>query len=523
MAGLLGDGVLQNFWNGNQFNIPEVQQPEWNAPTPSIFEPPAPLLPTDNSGGNFFYDGDPSGTGPGGDQDPPAPERNSLQDLAFATQKDLLSRTVNPLNTVNPLAKTLNPLAPFFAKLEDFVPILNERRPEFKTFPFARKAENPLEAPPVGYEVNPPFDFEGLQGFYGGYGDAEGPAGPAGPDNDDTVSGGNPTGGTDPDADACCFTADTLITMGDGSEKPISKIKVGDIVDDSQGGTNKVLTVKETTLGKRTMASVGDEEPFMSSDHPIRTTDGWVAVRPNPNSHKELNVKRIGLGSTLVTSSGNRAVKYVTEVERDPGTPLFDLDLDDNNTYIANGIVVHNCDSGDGGPGSGGDGGSGACFVAGTMVAMSDGEDKPIEMLAIGDSVLSFPRNAALFSTELEPDAIVSLQVSHEDIWNVNDVFCSKEEWLIRADGTPTRLKWLKVGDFIMDGDGTAIEVHTVGDTGDQAPVYNFMTEKNYSYVADGIRTARGMAVRGENMLPPTPGETMAEAYEYVFGKVIAA
>ena len=177
-------------------------------------------------------------------------------------------------------------------------------------------------------------------------------------------------------------------------------------------------------------------------------------------------------------------------------------------------------DSGGGGSesgeGSGGHDSSGGCWVAGTQVIMGDNSSKNIEDLAIGDMVMTFPKDDQRWNTPLEPKAITELTVLPENIWWLNDTGVSKEEWVIRSNGEAARVKWLQLGDKLMTANGTVL-VRRVEPKGTVEPVFNFMTADNYSYTADGIRTVRGMGVKGSNFAQPTPGKTMRECYKHVF------
>jgi len=173
----------------------------------------------------------------------------------------------------------------------------------------------------------------------------------------------------------------------------------------------------------------------------------------------------------------------------------------------------------DGGGPDAGDPGAGDCFVKGTKVTMSDGSLKNIEDLCIGDYVATFKEDDRRWHTKLlSSSPIVSLQVGLEEIWVLNDTGVSKEEWVIRGNGEPARVKWLKVGDTILNGSGEKVQVKKVEPKGTKEPVFNFMTDEHYNYIADDIRTVRGMAVRGSNMKQPTPGRTMKESFQIVFG-----
>ena len=160
--------------------------------------------------------------------------------------------------------------------------------------------------------------------------------------------------------------------------------------------------------------------------------------------------------------------------------------------------------SGSGSGSGGGDGPGSACWVAGTKVLMADNTYCNIEDLEIGDMVMSYPetKKTRRWNTPLEAKPIVSLLVDvHPEIWHLNDSMVSGTEWMIKGDGTAAIVQWLNIGDTVLGPDNNLIKVTRVepaeGELKKQV-IYNFETKDNYTYIADGMRTIRGRAVRGE-------------------------
>lgn len=163
--------------------------------------------------------------------------------------------------------------------------------------------------------------------------------------------------------------------------------------------------------------------------------------------------------------------------------------------------------SSDGGSDAGGDTGSdpgSACWVAGTKVLMADSTYCNIEDLEIGDMVMSYPetKKTRRWNTPLEAKPIVSLLVDvHPEIWHLNNSMVSGTEWMIKGDGTAAIVQWLNIGDTVLGPDNNLVEITRVepaeGELKKQV-IYNFETKDNYTYIADGMRTIRGRAVRGE-------------------------
>jgi len=148
-------------------------------------------------------------------------------------------------------------------------------------------------------------------------------------------------------------------------------------------------------------------------------------------------------------------------------------------------------------------GGDAGCWIAGTQVLMENNTYSNIEDLGIGDMVMSYPetKKTRRWNTPLEAKPIISLLVGTVKIWHLNDSMVSGTEWMIKGDGTAAIVQWLNIGDTVLGPDNNLVEITrvepAVGELETQV-IYNFETKDNYSYIADGMRTIRGRAVRGE-------------------------
>jgi len=154
--------------------------------------------------------------------------------------------------------------------------------------------------------------------------------------------GGNEGGGSG----YTCFHEDALVTMADGTAKRIAEIVVGDFVDDTNGGSNKVVDIDTPDLGSRTLYRMNGSEDFVTWDHPFLREDGkWVSISPE-NSHRkdtEFFSGTLQNGTVLQTNKGNVTVEGLSSKNYDDDMKLYDLHLDGNHRYYANGFVVHNC------------------------------------------------------------------------------------------------------------------------------------------------------------------------------------
>jgi hypothetical protein len=127
-----------------------------------------------------------------------------------------------------------------------------------------------------------------------------------------------------------CFSADTLITMADGTLKPIVDVAVGDsVLGTDEAGVTSENTVTETFIHR------GDNETLLLNGsivvtpvHPIKTQRGWVTAG------------ELAIGDTLYTQSGSITVSSLV-----PGPLLasvYNLEVEPAHTYYAGGILVHN-------------------------------------------------------------------------------------------------------------------------------------------------------------------------------------
>ena len=180
-------------------------------------------------------------------------------------------------------------------------------------------------------------------------------------------------------AESCCFTADTLVLMADGGAKLISAIEPGDAVMGYRGRINRVIGVERVPLGQRRLHAINGQKAFFTAEHPFLTSQGWRSVSPAATIREThtICVTELSLGDRLVCVGlvapgiGTLAVEPSLDFHLTPlvnlstdeapaDTVVFNLFLDGDHTYVANGFVVHNKggEGGDGG-GDGGDSGEG--------------------------------------------------------------------------------------------------------------------------------------------------------------------
>lgn len=167
-----------------------------------------------------------------------------------------------------------------------------------------------------------------------------------------------------------CFPAGTKITLADGTQKNIEDLTTED----------KLLTYNESNgqLSEGTIGNIAKKKEFLlieitaEDNTHIKSTSlhkfhivgkGWVSAQD------------IELGDTLLKSDGSE-VKVTDKQSKKEDIEVFHiLDVKDNHTYFAEGVLVHNFKY--------------TCFIYESEVEMWDGTTKQIGEIKVGDEVKS--------------------------------------------------------------------------------------------------------------------------------------
>lgn len=152
--------------------------------------------------------------------------------------------------------------------------------------------------------------------------------------------------------DDCCFFPGTKILMADYSTKDIEKINSGDEVLSFDIFTQKFyptkvnrLIINKYTINLATIYFEDGTELNMNEYHPILTSDGFHSLT-NHNNYKTLKI-----GDFAKTLTGYNKIVNIYQYQSKRPIITYNLDTinfneviddDSNDTFIANGIVVHN-------------------------------------------------------------------------------------------------------------------------------------------------------------------------------------
>lgn len=157
---------------------------------------------------------------------------------------------------------------------------------------------------------------------------------PGGSGSDNGVGGGedNPPPPPPPLPPPTCFLAGTIITMADGSTKPIEAVKVGDVVlsYDQSGDSMKPDTVKEVFVHpKESIYLIVNGNLKVTPNHIVLTKGQWRQIG-------ELKV-----GDVLTNTKGEE-VPIVDIAKVQETVDVYNFEVNPYHTYVANGLIVHN-------------------------------------------------------------------------------------------------------------------------------------------------------------------------------------
>lgn len=163
---------------------------------------------------------------------------------------------------------------------------------------------------------------------------------------------------------APCFLEGALVTMADGSTKPIELVEVEDWVLGAFGEINQVLALHRPLLGSNRMCRINDEHnttnhhPHISVDkkfycgdpslvktatygrsHPVIQKDGTVVQRYLEGLRPD-RILPLELGIHLKTVEGSRTVRSFEPYDLPPETQLYNLVVGGSHTYHVEGYAV---------------------------------------------------------------------------------------------------------------------------------------------------------------------------------------
>jgi len=331
----------------------------------------------------------------------------------------------------------------------------------------------------------------------------------------DTSGTSNPTTSVGGGGTTTCFPAGTQILMGDGSQKNIEDVAVGDEVSSYDSVLQSLVNRKVLAVGNQmgdhmcTLRFDDDTELRLTDQHPVFTKDGWKAVRPFKTEHEkmqsaqehfgstgqgyltlpsiEVEVNQLQIGDEVMTS--NLVHKKIVAIKYKAGpVRIYNLrSIDVSHTYFADGVLVHNYTGGGGTTGGATTGSTTSattevCFLAGTRILMGDGSQKNIEDVKERELVSSY---------DYKTMKIVANEVVKRFVHRVGEHLIINDELRVTPNHPLFVNGWwkeagqIRKGDKMFDKDGKEIEVVSIKTENGEKDVYNLEIAGLHNYFAE--------------------------------------
>jgi hypothetical protein len=299
-----------------------------------------------------------------------------------------------------------------------------------------------------------------------------------------------------------CFPAGTKIQLVNGDVKNIEDIEEGDSLVSFDTHNKKFTTGRVGQLNKSTQSGLVHiktefgEELKSTLGHTIYSQNGWVTA------------DKLVVGDSLINSNGD--VSKIVDIGIISGEfeVYHILNVGNDHTYFANGILVHNRSITTAPPppqpppppppGY-------VCFIAGTKVTMENGSEKNIEDVVIGDVVLSYNEDGRC----IEPKKVIKLESPiHDDLveytlsngttitstfdhpYYVNGLQLAsyKPNWTNSRYDLPSNVIEIKVGDLLNLVNNEVVEIVSIKELDRvDTQTYIFSVDDNRNFYANGI------------------------------------
>lgn len=156
-----------------------------------------------------------------------------------------------------------------------------------------------------------------------------------------------------------CFPAGTLITMADGSQKPIETVAPGECVRTHRGRPRKVVTAmthrytgKMYTFTIAATPSIPEHTITATQEHPILVyLDLDTVIDRAEASFDWIDAQNIKLGDCVIQNPYEESSYTAFEcgevtniaVEDIADTPVYNLSVEEDESFVAENVAVHNC------------------------------------------------------------------------------------------------------------------------------------------------------------------------------------
>lgn len=144
-----------------------------------------------------------------------------------------------------------------------------------------------------------------------------------------------------------CFVSGSQVLMADFTTKNIESVIIGDLVINQSGKVNKVTKLHHHPMIDRWLFKI-NESLEMTDCHPILTSKGWKSFNPEKTKEIHPDLKIVGELEMLdvLINYDQESKSYTSDLtsitKRKTLVPVFNIDVDGDDTFVVNSFVVHN-------------------------------------------------------------------------------------------------------------------------------------------------------------------------------------
>ncbi|MFC1703671.1 C1 family peptidase [Candidatus Omnitrophota bacterium] len=124
------------------------------------------------------------------------------------------------------------------------------------------------------------------------------------------------------------------------------------------------------------------------------------------------------------------------------------------------------------------------CFLPGTPILMSNGTEKPIEQVKVGDKVFAFDEA----TEEFKEDKVVEFfEHPAEEYLVINEYLKVTKNHPVYTNGTWVEIGSLKLGDELFGREGKPVKITSIQEIKEHTQVYNLEVNPLHTYIAGGV------------------------------------
>ena len=295
-----------------------------------------------------------------------------------------------------------------------------------------------------------------------------------------------------------CFVAGTEITLANGEYKLVEDIKIGDSVLSFNFTTNVVEPHLVKGIGSKlvnsTVKYTFEDNSIIEStlDHPLYSKEkGWVSMDPDYTTGVyNLTTTKAQEGFKVFKQDDSELTISSIEILTEPTVVYNVKTVEVNHNFFANKVLVHNR----------------FCFIAGTSIMLSNGDEKNIEDVVVGDTVVSYnektgiqeDKNVFDIESPLHDDLVkytfsdeTEVVCTHDHPFYINNLELASYTPKLTNEryDLPVIVSQIKVGDLVYTLDD---DIETTIVSIKELPVaptqtYIFSVEDNRNFYANGI------------------------------------